>query len=132
MSVDLLEKARKQFQKDIFATAITGITIEAVEEDYAKCQLIVEEKHMNAAGGVMGGVLFTLADFTFAVAANITGQLTVSATSQITYLNPVKGKILTAETTCEKSGKRTASYTIRLTDEYDTQVATVAITGVRI
>lgn len=132
MCMDLLEKARKQFQKDIFATATTGITIEAVEEDYAKCQLIVEEKHMNAAGGVMGGALFTLADFTFAVAANITDKLTVSATSQITYLNPVKGKILTAEASCEKSGKRTASYTIRITDEYDTQVATVAITGVRI
>lgn len=130
--MDLLNKARKQFQKDQFATAVTGITIEAVEENYAKCQLIVEEKHMNAANSVMGGAIFTLADFTFAVAANIMGQLTVSATSQITYLNPAKGKILTAESYCEKAGKRTTSYTIRITDEYDTQVAVVSITGMRI
>ncbi len=130
--MDLLSKARERFQEDRFATEATGITIEAVEENYAKCQLIVEGKHMNAAGNVMGGALFTLADFTFAVAANIGGDLTVSVTSQITYLNPVKGKVLTAETNCEKAGRRTCSFTIRITDEYNTQVANVVITGMRI
>lgn len=73
--MDLLTKVREQFKKDRFATEATGITIEAVDENYAKCQLIVEEKHMNAAGSVMGGALFTLADFTFAVAANVGGGL---------------------------------------------------------
>nr|WP_302600120.1 PaaI family thioesterase [uncultured Cellulosilyticum sp.] len=130
--MDLLTKVREQFKKDRFATEATGITIEAVDENYAKCQLIVEEKHMNAAGSVMGGALFTLADFTFAVAANVGGVLTVSVTSQITYLNPAKGKVLTAETHCEKAGRRTCSFTIHITDEYDTQVANVVITGMRV
>ena len=100
--MDLLTKVREQFKKDRFATEATGITIEAVDENYAKCQLIVEEKHMNAAGSVMGGALFTLADFTFAVAANVGGVLTVSVTSQITYLNPAKGKVLTAKRTAKR------------------------------
>lgn len=130
--MDLLTQVREQFKKDRFATEATGITIEAVDENYAKCQLIVEEKHMNAAGSVMGGALFTLADFTFAVAANVGGTLTVSVTSQITYLNAAKGKILTAETHCEKAGRRTCSFMIDITDEYDTKVANVAITGMRI
>lgn len=130
--MDLLTKAREIFKKDLFATEATGITIEAVEENYAKCQLIVEEKHRNAVGGVMGGVLFTLADFTFAVAANIGGDMTVSVTSHITYLNPVKGKVLTAETQCEKAGRRTCSLMIYITDEYDTPVANVSITGMRV
>lgn len=130
--MDLLTKVREQFQKDKFATEVTGITIEAVDENYAKCQLIVEGKHMNAAGSVMGGALFTLADFTFAVAANVGGVLTVSVTSQITYLNAAKGKILTAEAHCEKAGRRTCSFTIYITDECNTKVASVAITGMRV
>lgn len=130
--MDLLEKARKQFEQDRFATQATGITIEAVAENYAKCQLIIQDKHMNAAQSVMGGAIFTLADFTFAVASNIMGHLTVSMTSHITYLNTAKGKMLISEAKCEKSGKRTSSYTIHITDDLGTQVAQVAITGMHL
>ena len=130
--MDLLEKAREQFQNDRFATEVTGITIEAVAENYAKCQLIIEDRHMNAAHSVMGGAIFTLADFTFAVASNIMGHLTVSMTSHITYLNTAKGSKLIAEAKCEKAGKRTSSYTIHITDELGTYVAQVAITGMHL
>ena len=41
----------------------------------------------------MGGAIFTLADFAFAVAANCCDQpLTVSISSQITYLAPPPGR----------------------------------------
>ncbi|WP_054741703.1 PaaI family thioesterase [Cellulosilyticum ruminicola] len=130
--MELLERARVQFSADRFATEVTGITIEAVAENYAKCQLVIEDKHMNAAHAVMGGAIFTLADFAFAVASNSMGRLTVSMTSQITYLNTAKGRVLIAETNCEKAGKRTSSYTIHITDELGTKVAQVAITGMHL
>lgn len=65
---DLTEEARERFANDIFATQTTGIHIEKAEELYAKCTLSIEPRHLNANHTVMGGAIFTLADFTVAVA----------------------------------------------------------------
>ena len=61
-----LEETRAFFKDDVYATQVTGIVIDACGPNYAKCSLALESKHRNAAGQVMGGVLFTLADFAFA------------------------------------------------------------------
>ena len=58
--------------------------------------LNLTERHFNAAGGVMGGVHFVLADFTFAVATNWNGMGVVSLSSTISYLGAVERK----ETDC--------------------------------
>ena len=78
-------KYKKIFSNDRFATD-NGAVIEQVEEGYAKCWLEIQPHHLNAAGTVMGGAIFTLADFAFAVASNWNKPLHVSTTSQITYL----------------------------------------------
>ena len=80
-----LEQARAFFQKDCFATE-NGAVIEAVEDGMARCSMMLTPHHLNAAGNVMGGAIFTLADFTAAVATNWQGTLHVSRTSQITFL----------------------------------------------
>jgi len=130
--MDQLQAARERFRNDIFATEQAGVVIEAVGQDYARCSMKVEKKHMNAAGAVMGGALFTLADLAFAAAANEGQPLTVSLASQITYLNPGRGSVLYAEARPEKSGKRTCTFTIDITDEHGVKVAVVISTGVRI
>ena len=66
----LTEKARQIFADDRFATELTGIDITAVGEHNATCTLRLGPQHRNARGVVMGGVLFTLADFAAAIAAN--------------------------------------------------------------
>ena len=66
-----IEKAKEFFIKDRYAMITTGIEIEEVEEKYAKCSLKINENHTNATGHVMGGAIFTLADFTFAVSINL-------------------------------------------------------------
>lgn len=53
-------------------------------------------RHLNAAGTVQGGALFTLADFAFAVAANAGGVLTVSLQNSISFLRAAKPARLTA------------------------------------
>jgi len=127
-----LEEAKRFFANDIFAVEVTGIEILQVGKAYAKCSLHVQKKHLNASHVVMGGVLFTLADFTFAVAANIDQPLTVSLSSQITYLNPARGEYLFAEAVCEKTGKRSCTFTITITDEHGAKIALVSATGMRI
>lgn len=124
-----VEKANEFFGKDVFATKTTGIVIEDVADKYAKCSLALDSRHMNAADRVMGGAIFTLADFTFAVASNFGRPLTVSVTSQITYTGAAKGKKLISEAKCEKWGRRTCFYTIRIKDDLDNDVAIVSTSG---
>ena len=128
----MLEQAREFFAQDRFAVRCMGAVIEQVGDKYAKCSLILDERHYNAVGQVMGGVAFTLADFVFAVASNFRQSPTVTLTSQITYLNPVKGKMLLGESRLIKDGKRNCFYEIAITDELGTQVANVMITGAHV
>ncbi len=109
----------------------TGIEIDDVRENYARCSLKTGRQHKNAGNTVMGGAIFTLADFTFAVAANTGDSITVSLTSNITYHNVCRGKTLIAEAICEKSGRNTCSFRIDVRDELGTHVATVSTVGFR-
>ena len=128
----MLEEARKFFSNDRFATECLGAEIEAVGENYAKCSLTLDRRHYNAVGQVMGGVAFTVADFVFAVASNFRHSPTVTLTSQISYLNAVKGTRLYGESKLIKDGKRTCFYEVSITDDLGTAVANVVITGAHI
>ena len=129
--MDYLERAKSEFTGDIYATQTTGITIEAADREYARCSLQIAPCHMNAAGVVMGGAIFTLADFTFAVAANSEAMDTMSLTSSITFLRAARSGHLTAEAKCVHSGKSTCQYIITVTDENGKPIASVSTTGFR-
>ncbi|MBE6759435.1 MAG: PaaI family thioesterase [Ruminococcaceae bacterium] len=129
--MDYLERARRKFAGDIYATETTGIIVEAAGRDYAKCSLETGPQHMNAASAVMGGAIFTLADFTFAVAANSEEMNTVSLTSSITYLSAARGGKLTAEANCVRSGRNTCHFIVTVTDSEGRVIASVSTTGFR-
>ncbi len=125
-----LQEAREFFMKDRFAMVTTGIDIEEVGEHYAKCSLKLDERHKNATGHVMGGAIYTLADFVFAVAANFRQEaVTVTTVSQISYLGAAKGDILYGESRLLKDGKRICFYEISITDDLGNQVAVVSTSG---
>ena len=69
MEQQKLDEVRERFSHDRFAT-VNGAVIEEIAEGYAKCSMQINNDHKNALGAVMGGAIFTLADFAFAVAAN--------------------------------------------------------------
>ncbi len=125
-----LEEIREIFAKDRFATE-NGAVIEEVREHYARCSVELTERHFNAAGGVMGGVHFMLADFAFAVATNWNGMGVVSLSSTISYLGAVKGKKLIAEAECIKEGRSTVYYRVDVTDDFGNRIAEVGINGFR-
>lgn len=124
-----LEIVREFFIKDRFAMVTTGIEIEEVGENYAKCSLKVDDRHVNATGHVMGGAIFTLADFTFAVATNHAGTITVTTVSQISYLGTPKGDTLYAETRMLKDGRRNCFLEVVITDNLGNPVANVSTSG---
>ena len=133
----LTHKAQERFANDRYATETTGIRIEAAEEDYARCSLTLTPLHRNAMGAVMGGVMFTLADLAFAVAANSRyladdKPLQWVSLSSIQYLGQTQGDSLTAETTCVKQGSSTCVYTVTIRDGHNKNVALVTTTGIHI
>ncbi len=123
-----LDRAREIFRKDRFATE-AGIEIEEVGEKYAKCSFTIEDRHRNAVGGVMGGAIFTLADFVFAVATNLNGPTTVTTVSQISYLGAAKGKRLIGESRLLRDGRNVCFYEIKITDDLGNAVASVSASG---
>ena len=124
-----IDKALEFFKKDIYAMETTGISLDEVGEKYAKCSLKWDDRHVNATGHVMGGAIFTLADFTFAVATNFNQPLTVTTVSNISFLGSPKGDTLIAESRLIKDGKRSCFHEITVTDNLGNLVATVTASG---
>ena len=140
---ELTEKARRIFINDRYATDLTGIEIDLVDEKHTVCSLSISDKHRNARGAVMGGVLFTLADYTFAISSHTqtmaenmdTHDITlqwVSESSYINFLASPKGTTLKATSHLVKSGRSRCLYQIDIEDGTGRLVATVTTNGARI
>ena len=121
--------AREVFAGDHFAIETTGIEIEETALHYSKLSIPLAEKHRNAMNQVQGGVIFTLADFAFTLAAAYERPITVTLTSNISYMSRVKGQRLIAEANCLREGGHTCYYLVAVTDELGTKVAEAMITG---
>lgn len=129
--MDYKKQAMERFKKDLFATEAAGIIIEDVAPGYARCSMNVEERHLNAEGYVMGGAIYTLADFTFAVGANCGNETTVTLSSNISYVNATKGPVLYGEATSVKDSRSVSFYDIIVSDGEGKIVARVSTTGFR-
>lgn len=128
-----LEEARAFFAKDHYATEVTGIVIEDVGEHYAKCSLKLDGRHLNAVGHVMGGVVYTMADLTFAISTNFrTERPTVTNVAQVSYLNSPEGDTLYSESKLLKDGHRICFYEIRIRDNTGKDIAIVSMNGYHI
>lgn len=127
-----VEQARDFFQGDRFAMC-NGITLDALDGGCAKCSMTIDPAlHCNAAGGVMGGAIFTLADFAFAAATNNMHKITVALDVHIHYLSATRGTKLFAETHCVKDGKTTCVYDVDVTDDLGRQIAKFVGTGYKL
>lgn len=123
-----LEEARAYFAQDRFATE-NGAVIAEIGDDYAVCTMVLEPRHRNALGNVMGGAVFMLGDFAFAVASNFDKLPTVSTTSQITFLRAAKGNSLTARAQQVRAGRTSVYYEISVWDEPGNLVARITASG---
>lgn len=132
--MDNLEKVKKFFEDDRFATETAEISICDAGENTAVCRFIPVKKHLNAAGVCMGGAIYTLADFCFAVAANYSdiisesGTVTQTVNSDISYLSAAKEGIeLIAEAKCIKRGWTTCCYEISVSEKESEKIIAIAV-----
>ena len=77
----------------------------------------------------VGGAVFTLADFAFAVAANRDGREVVTQAAQATFLEAARGGRLIAEARRVRDGGSTCFYEVSVADELGTKVAFVTVNG---
>ena len=125
------EEVLEFFSHDIYAMETTGIEILIAEKDHAKTRLKIDQRHMNANNTVMGGCIYTLADFTFALASNVDNSDTCTLSSNIIFNAPARGEYLYAESSVIKSGRTIATFEVKVTDESDKLIATATMMGFR-
>ena len=77
-----LNALRKFFTADRYV-ALSGIEIDEVTDEYAQVSAKILPCHLNAGGAVQGGMLFTAADFAFAVLCNDKHPVTVTHSANI-------------------------------------------------
>lgn len=116
------------FEKDRYAKAC-GIQIDEMAPGRAVCSFEIEDHHLNAGHAVQGGAIFTLADFTFAVAANGEVENTVSLENQITFMHSTKGKRLIATAYKVSTARQMQFYQVDVTDELGKPIARMSVTG---
>lgn len=126
-----IEEVRDYFGNDRFATEACGCRVVEASRGRAVCEFDIADVHRNAQGSVMGGAIFTLADFALAVGCNMCEQPTVAASNSIQYLNASKGSKLIATCETNKSGRSLGFYTVNVEDDLGVPIAVMTATCFR-
>ena len=126
-----VQEAEEYFKNDKFAYS-NGMSLVDLGEDFSVCRMDLDERHLNANGGIRGGVIFTLADLAFAALSNNIHKPTVAQQVSINYLAAPKGKTLMAKADIIKSGRSSTIIQVTVTDEAGRKVAIFTGTGFKL
>jgi acyl-CoA thioesterase len=116
------EKIKEFFKGDKLAQYL-GIELIDVSKGNAVAKMAIKEEHLNGISTVHGGAIFTLADFTFAVAANSHGRVTVAINVSISFMKAVTSGTLTAVAREVSLNPRIASYTVDICNDQGELIA---------
>ncbi len=120
------------FKDDTFAYQQAGCRVVEAWRGHGVAEMeISPEKHLNAQGRVMGGAVFTLADYAFAAASLCGEASSVSLTSTIEFMSSPKGNKLIATCDVDRTGRKVGFYTIDVADDLGGKVARVVTTCYR-
>lgn len=118
LSPDALAQATAQAMYDADACSrALGMELVEVQPGYARMRMPVRPDFLNGHQICHGGLIFALADSTFAFACNSYNVNTVAAGCSIEFLRPVHGgDVLTAEAVEQTRNGRYGIYDIRVTN----------------
>ncbi len=95
-----------------------GMTLEEIGPGYARMSMTVREDMVNGHQICHGGLIFTLADSTFAFACNSYNHVAVAQGANIEFLAPGKlGDVLTAIGEERHAAGKTGVYDIRVSNQ---------------
>jgi len=101
-----------------------GMKVEDVRPGYARLSMTVTSNMVNGHNLCHGGLIFTLADSTFAFACNSHNQRAVAAGCSIEFLAPAfLGDVLNAEGVEQALRGRTGVYDMKVTNQKNELIA---------
>lgn|SRR5690625_4104094 len=104
----------KTFESDPYARSL-NIRLLSWDEGYAEIALTLTEQMMNFHGAANGGVLFSLADYAFAIASNSYGQVAVGINTSMVFTNAGEvGEQLICTAEEVNKGRRLATYQMEI------------------
>ena len=124
----MIKKLKNFFTKDYFAMSLLGIEIEKAENGCAVCSLKKRQDLLNANGVMQGGALYTLGDFSFAVAAASSGKMAVTSSITVNYVKPGKGELFRAIAKPVNIGRKIHYYDVEVFDG-EVLVAKLSVVG---
>lgn len=126
------EEIDQFFRHDTFAYQQADCRITEAWKGHGVAEMVIDPaKHLNAEGYVMGGALFTLADYAFAGATMCGAVSAVSLTSTIEFIKGTQGGKLIATCDVDRAGRKCGFYTANVTDDQGELVAKVVTTCYR-
>ena len=126
-----IDEARAYFSGDRFATE-NGMTLEERDESHAVTSLALGARHRNALGGVMGGAIFTLADFAFAALTNDRERVAVAQQVSVNFLAAANGDRLIATARYKKDGRASCVVNVDVVDDTGREIAQFVGTGFKL
>lgn len=109
-------------QNDQFARH-AGIELIDAKPGWAQVEMKIQPFHLNGAKTVHGGAIFTLADFAFAVASNLHGQLAMGINTSTSFIKAARGGTLFGEAEEMSINRRLANYQVKITDDQQQLIA---------
>ena len=126
-----IEEARVFFSGDRFATE-NGVVLEERDDERAVASMVLSGRHLIAHGGVMGGAIFTLADFAFAALTNDPERRTVAQQVSVSFLSAPRGTRLVATARYRKDGRSSCVVNVDVTDDTGRDIAQFVGTGFKL
>lgn len=117
-----MQKLKRWFKNDRFA-ARSNVELISVAPGQARAKMKLHSYHWNGVGVVMGGAIFTLADFAFAAAANSHGTVSLAINVSITFMKAATSGTLWACARELAKNSKLGSYTVEVTDDQGDLVA---------
>ncbi len=113
---------KKFVEKDNFAKHL-GVEMLEYSPGKAKARMEIKSHHLNSAGMLHGGAIFSLADAVFSAASNSHGTLAVAINVSISFFKAVKSGTLTASAEEVSFNPKLATYLISVQDEAENKIA---------
>jgi acyl-CoA thioesterase len=111
--------------KDKFAQNL-GMEVLSCEEGKARVKLAVQPHFLNGAGLVHGGVLFSLADYAFALASNAGEDSGLAVNANINFIKAcLPQDELFAEARLVSRSRKLGTYQIDVTNQHGDTVARI-------
>jgi len=100
-----------------------GIEMLEYGQGKAKARMEVKTHHLNSAGMLHGGAIFSLADAVFSAASNSHETLAVAINVSISFFKAIKSGALTASAEEVSFNPKIATYLINVRDDTGNKIA---------